>query len=122
MPRGDRTGPWGAGPMTGRGAGYCAGYGAPGYMNPVGGRGYGLGFGRGWGGRFGGGGWGYRHQFYATGLPGWARAGYAPASGPAPAAPTEPQAAPILGTQGPHARKEPSSRGVRARPCLPLRQ
>jgi hypothetical protein len=26
------------GPMTGRAAGYCAGYGMPGYMNPVGGR------------------------------------------------------------------------------------
>jgi len=59
MPRGDRTGPWGAGPMTGRGAGYCAGYSVPGYMNPVGGygrgwgRGRGRGFGRGWGrGRF----------------------------------------------------------------------
>ena len=46
MPRGDRTGPWGAGPMTGRAAGYCAGYSVPGYMNPVGG--YGRGFGRGW--------------------------------------------------------------------------
>jgi hypothetical protein len=45
--------------MTGRGAGYCAGYSVPGYMNPVGGygrgwgRGRGRGFGRGWGrGRF----------------------------------------------------------------------
>jgi hypothetical protein len=51
MPRGDRTGPWGAGPMTGRAAGYCAGYAVPGYMNP--GRGYGRGFGRGWGRGFG---------------------------------------------------------------------
>ena len=55
MPRGDRTGPGGAGPMTGRGAGYCAGYSVPGYVNPVGGygrgwgRGRGRGFGRGWG-------------------------------------------------------------------------
>jgi len=48
MPRGDRTGPLGAGPMTGRGAGYCAGYSVPGFMNPVGGRGfYGRGGGRG---------------------------------------------------------------------------
>ena len=38
MPRGDGTGPAGIGPMTGRAAGYCAGYGIPGYMNPVGGR------------------------------------------------------------------------------------
>jgi hypothetical protein len=51
MPRGDRTGPWGAGPMTGRAAGYCAGYPVPGYMNPR--RGYGRGFGRGWGRGFG---------------------------------------------------------------------
>ena len=50
MPRGDRTGPWGAGPMTGRAAGYCAGYSVPGFMNPIGGygRGWGRGFGRGW--------------------------------------------------------------------------
>ncbi|MBN2461150.1 MAG: DUF5320 domain-containing protein [Candidatus Cloacimonetes bacterium] len=34
MPRGDRTGPDGFGPMTGRGAGYCAGYDRPGYANP----------------------------------------------------------------------------------------
>jgi len=38
MPRGDGTGPAGMGPMTGRAAGYCAGYGMPGYVNPVGGR------------------------------------------------------------------------------------
>ena len=42
MPRGDRTGPWGAGPMTGRAAGYCAGYSVPGFMNPIGGYGRGL--------------------------------------------------------------------------------
>ena len=35
MPGGDRTGPAGMGPMTGRGAGFCAGYPMPGYMNPV---------------------------------------------------------------------------------------
>ena len=66
MPGGDRTGPAGMGPMTGRAAGFCAGYPVPGYMNPVGGRGY-------WG---RGGGWGRRNWYYATGLPGWARAGY----------------------------------------------
>ena len=38
MPRGDRTGPGGMGPMTGRAAGYCAGSGTPGFMNPYGGR------------------------------------------------------------------------------------
>ena len=47
MPRGDKTGPYSAGPMTGRAVGYCAGYSVPGYRNPV--RGYGRGFGRGWG-------------------------------------------------------------------------
>ncbi len=40
MAFGDGTGPMGLGPMTGRGAGYCAGYSAPGYMNPVAGRGF----------------------------------------------------------------------------------
>jgi len=38
MPRGDRTGPAGLGPMTGRAAGFCAGYPVPGYMNPATGR------------------------------------------------------------------------------------
>ena len=69
MPGGDRTGPAGLGPMTGRAAGFCAGYPAPGYMNPVGGRGYGG------GGRGRRGGWGRRNWFYATGLPGWQRVG-----------------------------------------------
>ena len=68
MPAGDRTGPMGLGPMTGRGLGYCAGFAAPGYMNAMPGRGWG--FGRGWGrGR------GWRHRYYATGLPGWERMG-----------------------------------------------
>jgi hypothetical protein len=50
MPRGDGTGSMGMGPMTGRGAGYCAGYGVPGFLNPGfggGGRGFGRGMGRG---------------------------------------------------------------------------
>ncbi|MFC1569398.1 DUF5320 domain-containing protein [bacterium] len=47
MPRGDGTGPSGMGPMTGRSAGFCAGYSVPGYVNPVSGRGFGVGFGRG---------------------------------------------------------------------------
>ena len=66
MPGGDRTGPAGSGPMTGRGAGFCAGYPTPGYMNPVGGRGFGRGR---------GGGWGRRNWSNATGLTGWQRAG-----------------------------------------------
>jgi hypothetical protein len=47
MPGGDGTGPGGMGPMTGRAAGFCAGYPVPGYANPVGGRGMGMGWGRG---------------------------------------------------------------------------
>ena len=47
MPFGNKTGPAGSGPMTGRGAGFCAGFAVPGYANPVGGRGYGMGWGRG---------------------------------------------------------------------------
>ena len=39
----------GMGPMTGRGAGYCAGYGVPGYTNPYVGFGRGRGSGMGWG-------------------------------------------------------------------------
>jgi len=85
MPGGDRTGPGGMGPMTGRAAGYCAGYGAPGYMNPVPGGGYGMGmgWGRGWG-RGRGRGWG-RGRFYAAGWPGGGGYGYAPAWGAPPA-------------------------------------
>ena len=60
MPFGDKTGPRGLGPRTGRGFGYCSGYAHPGYMNPYGfgwGRGRGRGFGRGWGRGFRGQGW-----------------------------------------------------------------
>lgn len=35
MPRGDRTGPRGLGPMTGRAAGYCAGFAVPGHADPA---------------------------------------------------------------------------------------
>ena len=68
MPGGDRTGPMGMGPMTGRGTGFCAGYGVPGFV----GSGYGPGYGRGvpYGAR---GGRGRRNRFYATGVPGWQR-------------------------------------------------
>ncbi|MBN2525228.1 MAG: DUF5320 domain-containing protein [Deltaproteobacteria bacterium] len=45
MPQGDRTGPNGQGPMTGRMAGFCAGYEVPGYASAPMGRG-GGGFGR----------------------------------------------------------------------------
>ncbi|MCK9263880.1 MAG: DUF5320 domain-containing protein [Deltaproteobacteria bacterium] len=73
MPGGDRTGPFGMGPMTGRAAGFCAGYNVPGYANPA----YPDGFrtrGRGRGRGFGRGGRGWRNRFYATGLAGWQRA------------------------------------------------
>ncbi len=55
MPGGDRTGPSGMGSMTGRGAGYCAGYSGPGSVNQIPGRGFGIGFGRGLGRGFRGG-------------------------------------------------------------------
>jgi hypothetical protein len=56
MPRGDGTGPVGMGPMTGRAAGFCAGFNAPGFMSQCMGRGF-RGFwrhgaGRGWRNRF----------------------------------------------------------------------
>ena len=85
MPRGDRTGPWGAGPMTGRAAGYCAGYSVPGFMNPIGGygrgwgRGRGRGFGRGWGRGFGRG-W-YTYPPPAVGQPAYPQA-YPPVAQP----------------------------------------
>jgi hypothetical protein len=40
MPAGDRTGPEGMGPRSGRGAGFCNGYGQPGYENMDFARGY----------------------------------------------------------------------------------
>jgi hypothetical protein len=64
MPSGDRTGPMGAGPKTGRGAGYCTGHAAPGCANLA------PGFRGGFGLRRGGRGGGWRHRFYATGVPG----------------------------------------------------
>ncbi len=82
MPRGDGTGPQGAGSMTGRAAGYCAGFGQPDFANA------GPGFGRGRGGGMGRGAWcgggrGWRNMVYATGLPGWQR-GAMPAATPTP--------------------------------------
>ncbi|MFW9877143.1 MAG: DUF5320 domain-containing protein [Candidatus Thorarchaeota archaeon] len=76
MPSGDRTGPRGFGPRTGRGLGYCAGYDTPGYTKGPGmgrggawGRGGGWGRGRGgmWGRGYGygrGWGWDYRSPAY----------------------------------------------------------
>ncbi len=74
MPRGDGTGPDGAGSITGRGAGFCAGYNIPGYANQVrGGRDGEFGGGRGFGGR------GWMNRFYATGVP-FNRLGFQPRS------------------------------------------
>jgi hypothetical protein len=65
MPGGNRTGPMGMGPRSGRRAGYCGGAGAPGVMGRM--CGAFLGQGRGRGGR------GRRNMFHATGQPGWMR-------------------------------------------------
>jgi Family of unknown function (DUF5320) len=70
MPRGNGTGPMGAGPMTGRASGYCAGFATPGFANPVGyggmGRGMGRAMGQGGGFRNRGGGFGFRNHFFAS--------------------------------------------------------
>jgi hypothetical protein len=78
MPFGNGTGPNGAGPMTGRAAGFCAGYPMPGYRNagalgvrravPHGARAYGSGVGyasnaTGWFGRWIRGGFGLGRSF-----------------------------------------------------------
>lgn len=65
MPGGDRTGPTGGGPMTGRRMGYCAGFGATGSLHP----GEPSGLGRAWGSWGAGRGW--RHGRQAVGRPGW---------------------------------------------------
>ena len=85
MPSGNRTGPAGGGPMSGRAAGFCAGNTAPGSMSPgfaggdypVAGRGW---FGRGHRG-------GFRNRYWATGLTGRQRgAGGSPGCCPPSAA------------------------------------
>ncbi len=73
MPGGNKEGPLGQGPLSGRGAGYCGGSGRPGFATAgsrgVGGRGQGRGGERGRrGGRRG-----HRNQFRSTGLTGWQR-------------------------------------------------
>jgi len=78
MPGGNGTGPAGMGPMTGRGAGYCAGYSVPGYANPVSGRGFGFGRGGGRGRGFGGGGFGWARGGYGSPAFGVAAYGQAP--------------------------------------------
>lgn len=69
MPGGDRTGPAGAGPMTGRRLGFCVGNDEPGafYNRGYGfGRGSGMGYRHGFGGRFG-----PRFNWYSTPVPGY---------------------------------------------------
>jgi hypothetical protein len=98
MPKGDGTGPMGMGPMTGRAAGACAGFGMPGFANPMGGRGCGMRFGRG----RGAGGRGFRNMFNATGLTGWQRAAGGPMAAavrPYAAAPTREQQVTALKSQ-----------------------
>ena len=85
MPRGDGTGPMGMGPMTGRAAGYCAGYPVPGFMNPTPGGGFGWGRGRGRGR-----GWGWQAAYGAPAYGPSAGAPYAPAYGPYAATPYAP--------------------------------
>ncbi len=90
MPRGDRRGPDGAGPMTGRGMGYCAGFDAPGYVRP------GVGYGGRRGGQMHGGyGRGMRHGRggYGNGAwgPGWDAYGGVPTG----AYPTGPAVVPV---------------------------
>lgn len=105
MPGGNGTGPAVAGPMTGRGAGFCAGYSVPGYANAAAGRGFGAyGFGFGRGGSRGRGGWGRRNWYDETGLTGRQRGaqGFAPVANPymtGYAAPTKDQQVNMLRQQ-----------------------
>lgn len=62
MPGGDRTGPMGQGPRSGRGAGFCGGNNGPGFMSRMGQGMGGMGRGR-----------GRRNWFNLTGLTGWQR-------------------------------------------------
>jgi hypothetical protein len=72
MPSGDRTGPMGQGPMTGRALGFCAGFDTPGYTKGFGsGMGRGFGFGRGRG-RGRGMGYGQGRNFH------WPFSGFSP--------------------------------------------
>jgi len=76
MPFGDGTGPAVLGPMTGRAAGFCAGFPVPGYMNPIprGGGYYGGAFGP-YGASLYGYGAGYAAPYAGLGNP-WLRRGF----------------------------------------------
>jgi len=75
MPLGDGTGPAGMGPMTGRAAGFCAGYPVPGYMNPAVGRAGFYGAGMPAVGPYGAGAYGYGMPYGGWGNP-WLRRGF----------------------------------------------
>lgn len=114
MPGGDGTGPMGMGAMTGRAAGYCAGYAMPGFANAAPGRGLGFGWGRGFG--FGRGmGLGFRGGrgpfggFRAS----WGGTPYAVAGNPYVAAPTPRDEADAL--KGQAAYFEETLAGIRKR-------
>jgi len=116
MPRGDKTGPLGAGPMTGRGAGYCAGFDQPGFAN-----GDFIPMGRAWecgGGRGGGRGRGYRNRAFWNVAPAWGPGcfgggPYGPVAGPAPSVPADASELDYLKRQSKHL--EQSLRRVQAR-------
>jgi hypothetical protein len=101
MPGGDGTGPMGAGSMTGRAAGFCAGYGVAGHANPVGGRGQGF-----WGaGRGRGGGRGRGRGFgFGVGRFGWApmMGGYPPYGPVTAMTPSREQELDVLKQQAAH--------------------
>ena len=114
MPGGDGTGPGGMGPMTGRAAGFCAGYSVPGYANPVGGRGMGMGFGRGRGGGFGRGrGFGWGRAGY--GMPAYGGAVNPYAYGGVPFAPTVAPQQELDGLKGQAEYLEDSLDGIKKR-------
>ena len=75
MPYGNKTGPAGYGPRTGRGLGFCNDYDAPGFANRFSGMGFGRGRGfgnnfRGGGGRISGQGFpGFRNQAFEENIP-----------------------------------------------------
>jgi len=75
MPFGNGTGPAGLGPMTGRAAGFCAGFPMPGYMNPAMGRAGFYGAGVPTFGAYGTGLYGYAMPYGGWGNP-WLRRGF----------------------------------------------
>ncbi|MEJ2245179.1 MAG: DUF5320 domain-containing protein [Acidobacteriota bacterium] len=66
MPKGNRTGPMGEGPRSGRASVYCANYDAPGFKRRFFGQGSGAGFARNWGEGGRGGRRGWRNMFWRT--------------------------------------------------------